>query len=139
QCGAAGQFDARQRQSRLADGAGAGRIREETPGGCAMMYYLHLLSEEIKGFNVFSYVTFRAVAAAVTAFVLSLAFGNFVIRKLIVLKAGQPIRTADEVHRLAELHSGKQGVPTMGGVLVIATVVLSSFLWARPDNRFVCL
>ncbi|HEV2841341.1 MAG TPA: phospho-N-acetylmuramoyl-pentapeptide-transferase [Chthoniobacterales bacterium] len=104
-----------------------------------MMYYLHLLSDEIKGLNVFSYVTFRAVAAAVTAFVLSLAFGNFVIRKLVALKAGQPIRTADEVHRLAELHSAKQGVPTMGGVLVIGTVVLSSFLWARPDNRFVWL
>ena len=104
-----------------------------------MMYYLHLLSDQIKGFNVFSYVTFRAVAAAITAFVLSLAFGNFVIQKLIALKAGQPIRTADEVHRLAELHSGKQGVPTMGGVLVIGTVVLSSFLWARPDNRFVWL
>src|SRR5712671_308723 len=104
-----------------------------------MMYYLHLLSEEIKGFNVFSYVTFRAVAAAVTAFVLSLAFGNFVIRKLIALKIGQPIRTAEEVHRLAELHSAKQGVPTMGGVLIIGTVVLSSFLWARPDNRFVWL
>ena len=104
-----------------------------------MMFYLHLLSEQIKGFNVFNYVTFRAVAAAVTAFVLSLAFGNFVIRKLIALKAGQPIRTADEVHRLAELHSAKQGVPTMGGVLVIGTVVLSSFLWARPDNRFVWL
>ena len=59
----------------------------------AMMYYLHLLSEEIKGFNVFSYVTFRAIAAAVTAFVLSLVFGHFVIRKLIALKAGQPIRT----------------------------------------------
>jgi phospho-N-acetylmuramoyl-pentapeptide-transferase len=104
-----------------------------------MMYYLHLLSEEIKGFNVFSYVTFRAVAAAVTAFVLSLAFGNFVIRKLIALKVGQPIRTADEVHRLAELHSAKQGVPTMGGVLIIGTVVLSGVLWARPDNRFVWL
>jgi len=103
------------------------------------MYYLHLLSEQVKGFNVFSYVTFRAVAAAVTAFVLSLAFGNFVIRKLIALKAGQPIRTADEVHRLAELHSAKQGVPTMGGVLVIGTVVLSSLIWARPDNRFVWL
>ena len=104
-----------------------------------MMYYLHLLSEEIKGFNVFSYVTFRAVAAAITAFVLSLAFGNYVIRKLISLKAGQPIRTAAEVHRLAELHSGKQGIPTMGGVLVISTVVTSCVLWARPDNRFVWL
>ena len=104
-----------------------------------MMYYLHLLSEEVKGFNVFSYVTFRAVAAAVTAFVLSLAFGNFVIRKLIALKIGQPIRTADEVHRLAELHSAKQGVPTMGGVLIIGTVFISGVLWARPDNRFVWL
>src|SRR6187200_3290288 len=104
-----------------------------------MMYYLHLLSEEIKGLNVFSYVTFRAVAAAVTAFVLSLAFGKIVIRKLIRLRARQPIRGADEVHRLAELHSSKQGVPTMGGVLVIGSVVASSIMWARPDNRFVWL
>ena len=66
-------------------------------------------------------------------------FGNFVIRKLISLKVGQPIRTADEVHRLAELHGGKQGTPTMGGVLVIGAVVISSVLWARPDNRFVWL
>ncbi len=104
-----------------------------------MMYYLHLLSEQIKGFNVFNYVTFRAVAAAITAFVLSLVFGNYVIRKLIALKAGQPIRTAAEVHRLAELHSSKQGIPTMGGVLVIGAVVISSLLWARPDNPFVLL
>src|SRR6266480_6661543 len=104
-----------------------------------MMYYLHLLSEEVKGLNVFSYVTFRAIAAAVTAFLLSLAFGKIVIRKLIRLRARQPIRTADEVHRLAELHSAKQGVPTMGGVLIIGTVVLSSVIWARPDNRFVWL
>jgi len=104
-----------------------------------MMYFLHLLSDEIKGLNVFSYVTFRAVAAAVTAFLLSLAFGKFVIRKLIRLRARQPIRGADEVHRLAELHSSKQGVPTMGGVLVIGSVVASSIMWARPDNRFVWL
>lgn len=104
-----------------------------------MMYYLHLLAEQVKGTNVFFYVTFRAVAAAVTAFVLSLIFGNFVIRKLISLKIGQPIRTADEVHRLAELHSGKAGVPTMGGVLIIGAVVAASVLWARPDNRFVWL
>src|SRR5207244_11288439 len=52
---------------------------------------------------------------------------------------GQPIRQAAEVHRLAELHGGKQGTPTMGGVLIIATIFISSFLWARPDNRFVWL
>lgn len=104
-----------------------------------MMFYLHRLSEQIPGFNVFFYVTFRSVAAAVTAFVLSLTFGPFVIRKLILLKIGQPIRTAEEVHRLAELHAAKKGIPTMGGVLVIGSVFVSSVLWARPDNRFVWL
>jgi phospho-N-acetylmuramoyl-pentapeptide-transferase len=104
-----------------------------------MMYYLHRFSEQFFGFNVFSYVTFRAVAAAVTAFGISLIFGNFVIRKLTALKLGQPIRGAAEVHRLAELHGGKQGTPTMGGILVIGAVLLSSLLWARPDNRFVWL
>jgi phospho-N-acetylmuramoyl-pentapeptide-transferase len=104
-----------------------------------MMYYLHRLSDEVGGFNVFSYVTFRAVAAAVTAFALSLFCGNIVIRKLISLKVGQPIRTAEEVRHLAELHGPKQGTPTMGGVIVIGAVFFSSLLWARPDNRFVWL
>src|SRR3954447_24880558 len=104
-----------------------------------MLYYLHRLSSDVGGFNVFLYTTFRAVAAAITAFTLSLMFGNFVIRKLISLKIGQPIRTAAEVHRLAELHGGKQGVPTMGGVLIIGSVLISSVLWCRPDNRFVWL
>jgi phospho-N-acetylmuramoyl-pentapeptide-transferase len=104
-----------------------------------MMYYLHRLSDQFTGFNVFFYVTFRSVAAAVTAFVLSLAFGKFVIIKLIRLKIGQPIRGADEVRRLAKLHGPKQGTPTMGGVLIIGAVFISSLLWARPDNRFVWL
>src|SRR3954453_7933386 len=104
-----------------------------------MLYYLHQFSEDVAGFNVFNYVTFRAVAAAITAFTISLLCGNFVIRKLIALKVGQPIRTAEEVHRLAELHGAKKGVPTMGGVLIIGTVLISGILWARPDNRFVWL
>src|SRR5438874_12779842 len=104
-----------------------------------MMYYLHRFSDQFIGFNVFSYVTFRSVAAAVTAFVISLIFGNFVIRKLTALKLGQPIRLAAEVHRLAELHGGTHGTPTMGGVLIIGHVLLSSIPWALPDNRFVWL
>jgi phospho-N-acetylmuramoyl-pentapeptide-transferase len=104
-----------------------------------MMYYLHRLSDVFGGFNVFFYVTFRAVASAITAFVVCLLFGNFVIRRLTALKLGQPIRLAAEVHRLAELHGGKQGTPTMGGVLIIGSVLISSLLWARPDNRFVWL
>src|SRR5438094_6020934 len=104
-----------------------------------MMYYLHHLSDRFIGFNVFLYVTFRAIAAAVTAFLVTLIFGNFVIRILTALKLRQPIRAAAEVHRLAELHGGKQGTPTMGGVLVIGAVFVSSLIWARPDNRFVWL
>ena len=104
-----------------------------------MMYFLHHLSDRFIGFNVFLYVTFRAIAAAVTAFLLTLVFGNFIIRRLIALKLGQPIRGAAEVHRLAELHGGKQGTPTMGGVLVIGSVFVSSLIWARLDNRFVWL
>jgi phospho-N-acetylmuramoyl-pentapeptide-transferase len=110
-----------------------------------MLYYLHLLhdygatinSEVLKGFNVFQYITFRALAAGVTAFVLSLVFGNFVIRLLISLKLGQPIRTQEEVHRLHELHGAKAGTPTMGGVLLLGTVLISTFLWARPTNPLV--
>src|SRR5437899_8404480 len=104
-----------------------------------MMYFLHHLSDRFIGFNVFLYVTFRAIAAAVTAFLLTLIFGNFVIRILIALKLGQPIRGAAEVHRLAELHGGKQGTPTMGGVLVIVSVFLSRLIWALLANRSVSL
>src|SRR5437773_11953884 len=97
-----------------------------------MMFYLHRLSDQIGGFNFFFYVTFRAVAAAITAFVVSLLFGNCVIRVLTALMLCQPIRLAAEVHRLAALHGGIQITTSMGGVLVIGAVCISSFLWARP-------
>ena len=110
-----------------------------------MMYYLYQLpqhfphQEFLRAFNVFQYITFRAIAAAVTAFLLSLTFGNWVIRRLISLKVGQPIRTKEEVNKLFELHGQKAGTPTMGGVLILGTVVLSSLIWARPDNSAVWL
>ena len=114
-----------------------------------MLYYLSEIStwassrgidnDILKALNVFSYITFRAICAGITAFVLSLAFGNLVIRKLISLKFGQPIRTAAEVHKLHELHGSKKGTPTMGGVLLIGTVVVSTLLWAKPENPFVWL
>jgi len=104
-----------------------------------MLFYLHELSDWFGGFNVFRYVTFRAGAAAFTAFLLSLFFGNFVIRRLISLKIGQPVRTKEEVHRLAELHGGKAGTPTMGGVLILGSVLVSTLLWAQPSNPFIWL
>src|SRR5438132_3406699 len=104
-----------------------------------MLYFLHLLSDFFKGFNVFKYETFRAISAAMTAFLLCLIFGDRVIRKLIGLKLGQPIRTKEEVHKLAELHGGKRGTPTMGGVLLLGAVVISTLLWARVENKSVWL
>jgi len=93
----------------------------------------------VKGLNVFSYITFRGVCAAATAFLISIVFGNIVIRKLISLKFGQPIRTQEEVHKLFELHGAKKGTPTMGGILIIGSILISTILWARPTNPFVWL
>ena len=87
--------------------------------------------------NIFKYHTFRAGGAALTAFLLSLMFGDRLIRKLISLKIGQPIRTAEEVHKLYELHGKKAGTPTMGGVLILGTIVISTLLWAKWDNIMV--
>ena len=104
-----------------------------------MMYYLHTLSNQWGAFNVFQYITFRAMSAALTSFLLCLIFGEYTIRKLISLKIGQPIRTKEEVHKLAELHGGKRGTPTMGGVLLLGAVIVSSLVWARPTNQMVWL
>jgi phospho-N-acetylmuramoyl-pentapeptide-transferase len=108
-----------------------------------MMYYLYKLSEGgpdwMHGFNVLQYISFRAVAAAVTAFLLCILLGDWVIRKLISLKVGQPIRTAEEVHKLFELHGKKAGTPTMGGVLIHGAVICSTLIWARTDNSAVWL
>ncbi|MDB6073632.1 MAG: Phospho-N-acetylmuramoyl-pentapeptide-transferase [Verrucomicrobiaceae bacterium] len=84
--------------------------------------------------NLFKYHTFRAGGAALTAFALSLIFGEWVIRKLISLKVGQPIRTAAEVGKLFELQGKKIGTPTMGGVLIIGSLLASTLIWARWDN-----
>ncbi len=87
--------------------------------------------------NLFKYVTFRAATAGLLAFAISIILGPWIIRKLISLKVGQPIRTAEEVHKLAELHGGKIGTPTMGGVLIIASVLISTLVCARIFNPFV--
>ncbi len=87
--------------------------------------------------NLFKYHTFRAGGAALTAFALSLMYGEFVIHKLISLKVGQPVRTAEEVHKLFELHGKKAGTPTMGGVLIIGALLASVLIWARWDNQMV--
>ncbi len=104
-----------------------------------MLYYLHFYSHEFGPLNVFQYSTFRSVGAALTALVICLFFGPITVRLLTQLKLGQPLRTRSEVRQLADLHSGKKGTPTMGGVLVIISVTISSILWCVPTNRLVWL
>ena len=87
--------------------------------------------------NLLRYITFRAGVACLLAFGLSLLCGRWVIRKLISLKIGQPVRTAEEVHKLAELHGSKAGTPTMGGVLILGTLLISVLLLAPMDNPMV--
>ncbi|MDB4290483.1 phospho-N-acetylmuramoyl-pentapeptide-transferase [bacterium] len=94
-------------------------------------------AETFSFFRLLGYITLRAGLAATIAFSLSLFLGGRVIRKLISLKVGQPIRTAEEVHKLAELHGGKAGTPTMGGIMILGTVFLAVLLCADMTNPFV--
>jgi phospho-N-acetylmuramoyl-pentapeptide-transferase len=99
-----------------------------------MLFDLHRLKYLSGAFNVFYYITFRAGAAAVTALALSLLAGPYVIAALQRKKIGQMQRTDGP-----QTHLGKQGTPTMGGVLIFLTLALSSLLWMRLDNRFTWL
>lgn len=87
-----------------------------------------------KGLNVFQYVTFRTAWATITALVISLLLGGKVIRKLRALNIGQEIR-----EELSAEHQAKKGTPTMGGVLILGSVFLSTLLWARLDSLYLWL
>jgi len=87
-----------------------------------------------KGLNVFQYVTFRTAWATITALLITLFFGKVVIRKLAELKFGQEIREEGPAS-----HQEKRGTPTMGGILIIGSVFVSTILWARLDNLFLWL
>ncbi len=87
-----------------------------------------------KGFNVIQYVTFRTAWATISALLISLLFGGKVIKKLTALKVGQEIR-----EELSAEHHAKKGTPTMGGVLIIGAVILSTLLWARLDSLYLWL
>lgn len=88
----------------------------------------------IKGLNVFQYVTFRTAWATITALLISLLFGGKVIKKLTELKIGQEIRA-----ELSAEHHAKKGTPTMGGVLILGSVFISTILWARLDSLYLWL
>lgn len=105
-----------------------------------MLYYLlYPLREIWFGFNVFRYITFRAAGGAVTAFLLSIILGPYIIRRLYALKIGEQVRKGQEVAKLSSFHKSKEGTPTMGGLLILLAIVLSTLLWADIFNKFILL
>ncbi|QSR87044.1 phospho-N-acetylmuramoyl-pentapeptide-transferase [Candidatus Methylacidiphilum infernorum] len=101
-----------------------------------MLYYLHYYSGYLGILNVFKYITFRAMGAAITSLVLCWLLGRPMISLLRKLKAGQPIRGKEVVKDLAALHGTKSGTPTMGGLLILLAVSLSCLIWVIPTNKF---
>ena len=91
-----------------------------------------LYPEQLGFLRVFQYLTFRAVLAAMTALLIGLAFGPWVIRRLAELKVGQPVRAYG-----MQTHLAKSGTPTMGGVLILIGIAVSTLLWFDWGNRFV--
>ena len=87
-----------------------------------------------KGLNVFQYITFRTAWAAITSLLITLVIGKRVIRKLADMKFGQEIR-----EELSAEHQAKRGTPTMGGILILGSVFVSTLLWARLDSVFLWL
>ena len=97
------------------------------------MFYQFLLpqADVFTAFNVFRYITFRAMGALITAMVLSVLIGPWCINFLHRIKCGQYILSD------VKAHAAKAGTPTMGGVLIILTVLVSILLWADLSNRYV--
>ncbi|KAB0585196.1 phospho-N-acetylmuramoyl-pentapeptide-transferase [Ideonella dechloratans] len=91
-----------------------------------------LYPEQFGFLRVFQYLTFRAVMAAMTALVIGLAFGPWLIRRLTELKIGQPIREYG-----VQTHLAKAGTPTMGGALILIGIGVATLLWSDWSNRFV--
>lgn len=98
----------------------------------SLAQWLQSLSPEFGFFRVFQYLTFRAVMAAMTALLIGLIAGPFVIRRLKELKIGQQVRSYG-----METHLTKGGTPTMGGVLILIAITVSTLLWFDLSNRFV--
>lgn len=98
----------------------------------SLAQWLQSISPEFGYFRVFQYLTFRAVMAALTALLIGLIAGPAVIRYLTSIKIGQPIRAYG-----MESHLSKSGTPTMGGVLILISIAISTLLWFDWSNRFV--
>jgi phospho-N-acetylmuramoyl-pentapeptide-transferase len=98
----------------------------------SLAQWLQSLAPEFGFLRVFQYLTFRAVMAALTALLMGLVAGPYVIRRLTALKIGQPVRGYG-----MDSHLIKSGTPTMGGVLILLCIAIATLLWVDLSNRFV--
>jgi phospho-N-acetylmuramoyl-pentapeptide-transferase len=90
------------------------------------------IAQDIRAFNVFNYITLRAVLATLTALVISFIVGPGMIRKLTAYKIGQAVRDDGP-----STHLTKAGTPTMGGALIVVSIVITTLLWADLTNKYV--
>jgi phospho-N-acetylmuramoyl-pentapeptide-transferase len=97
-----------------------------------LLEFAQWLAKDFRFFTVFNYITLRAVLATLTALVVGLAAGPWLIRKLAQLKIGQAVRTDGP-----QTHLTKSGTPTMGGALILIGIGIATLLWADLGNRFV--
>jgi phospho-N-acetylmuramoyl-pentapeptide-transferase len=97
-----------------------------------LLYLTELLAKNVRTFNVFSYITLRAVLATMTALVISFVIGPRMIAWLTRMKIGQAVRDDGP-----QTHLAKAGTPTMGGALILVSIVTTTLLWGDLDNRFV--
>ena len=98
-----------------------------------MLYHIfYPLATNVKLFNIFKYLTFRTIYAMITALVVCFVLGPWIIRKLESMQARQVIRTDGP-----ESHLQKEGTPTMGGVMILAAIVIPTLLWADLTNHYV--
>jgi len=97
-----------------------------------LLYLTNYLAQFESGFNVFNYLTMRAILGALTALVLSFVIGPKMIARLSLNQVGQPVRADGP-----DTHLVKAGTPTMGGALILTAIVVSTVLWADLENHYV--
>ncbi len=97
-----------------------------------LLWLTNYLEHYHSGFNLFQYLTIRGILGVITAFLISLLLGPYMIRKLSNKQIGQTVRDDGP-----ESHFSKAGTPTMGGALILAAISISTLLWSNLENRFV--
>ena len=100
--------------------------------------FLYPLRASFSPFNIFGYITFRAAMAAITAFIIGVLLGPYIINWLRKMKIGQQIR-GEGIPDLYERHQDKAGTPTMGGILILLSILISVLLWGNFYNQYVFL